>query len=246
MHTKIDYGINRLVIGDYPKPNIIPYGTHIGTPCLEFITGELINTTNQDLREVVNSEYPLTNRILIRGDKDPTICDGLWSYIKYHNDTSEKRRIWQIITNGDKYDVKFLYNIDHIIINVQVPSTGKETPPEFISWCGEDKILQTKIEFVFSVTCSAEDINYARYEIPKLSTYKRPITIIPSYWNKEETQRQFKICEKNNCLQVFEEQQAQPYGWKSYLQFAEAFVDTLRYPKVRLHPDLQRIFGLKS
>src|SRR3972149_8657026 len=179
---KRDYGVNKLTIEDYPVQNIIPFGTHIGTPCLELTTGNKINLTNEALRDYINADFPLTSRVLIRGDEDPTIrSEELYSYIKYHEDTSDKQRIWQMITNGNRYIPRLLYQVDHVVINVQTPSSGKETATEFISWCAEDKNIKDKIEFIFHTSCNAEDISYVRYEIPKLATYKRPITIIPSY-----------------------------------------------------------------
>ncbi|MGH7901440.1 MAG: hypothetical protein ACRENZ_06855 [Thermodesulfobacteriota bacterium] len=247
MNTKRDYGTNKLSIEDYPQLNIIPFGTHVGTPCLELLTGDKINLTNQAMMDYIDADFPLTHRVLLRGKEDPTIqSEELYSYIKYHDDNSNKQRIWQMITNGNRYITRLLYQVNHITINVQTPSSGKETAPEFISWCAEDRNIKDKIEFVFVTSCNAEDISFVRYEIPKLATYKRPITIIPSYWNEEQTKTQFEICDKHMCLNAFEELQAQPSGWRSYLQFAETFMDTLRYRKVRLHPDLQRIFGLKQ
>lgn len=246
MRKRFNYGEKKLTIGDYPRPNIVPNGTHAGTPCLELLTGKDIELTNTSLRDYIEKEYPLTKRVFIQGDEDPTLfSEELWSYIKYHNDTSERQRIFHILTSGRKYIPKFLYQLDHITIEVKVPSTGEETPPEFICWCAEDKDLIHKIEFQFTVPFNITDINYVIGEIPKLGTFKRPITIIPGYWSKSETKRQFEICDKNDTLQAFEEQQAQPEGWRSYLHFAESFMDTLRYPKVRLQADLQRVFGLK-
>jgi len=88
-----------------------------------------------------------------------------------------------------------------------------ETPPEFISWCCEDNYLKNKIQFNFQVDNDAEDITFVRYELVKLGTWRHTITILMGK------------------------------GWKSYADFADQFVGTIKYPKLKVMLNIQELLN---
>ena len=212
-----DYGENKLTIKRYPEVSVFPCGDYVGMPCIEIETGTELELTNKKLHDYLNTEFPLTPHVHLVSDlKDPTLfADELWSFIKYYKRNSDKKRVWHITTTGERYRVKFLYELDDILINIQTPSFG-ETPPEFISWCCEDRFITDKVQFFFKVFPKAEDITYARTELVNLE----------SLFNKNTT--------------------IQPIGdWRSYLEFTIEFMATMRYPNVRLLPNMQTVLGVE-
>lgn len=209
MRTRKDYGKNLIRIAKKPELGIIRDGINAGSPCIKIECGIELEFTNESLRDYINENFPLTHNILFTGE-DPTLFSNeLWSFIKYCRKTSEKTRRFIAVTDGHKYIQKFLYELDQITINVHTPSTKIITPPEFISWIYEDKFLTNKTETVFVVDKNIEDVNYVRFEIPKIGSYREPITL-----------RQGK-------------------GWVSYSDFCSMFVSTTRYPHLKLLPDLE-------
>ena len=215
MRKRKDYGLSKLTIGQYPELGLIPDGIYAGSPCIIIKCGDEVEITNEKLRDVINSEFPLTHHILFT-DEDPMLfANELWSFVKYYKKTSDKDRKFHIFTSGHKYIVKFLYEIDNIIIDVKTPSSTMETPSEFISWSAEDPYLKKKVEYVFIVNCDKEDINFTRYEGVKIGTYRRPITI------------------------------RQGTGWKSYEHFCDEFIPTSRYPYVRIITDFNNLCVVK-
>lgn len=211
-----DYGLNKLTIGANPVISIITKGSFTGSPCLYINTGIDIQHTNRSLTDKLNGFITLGGRVLFSGE-DPTIFSNeLWSFIKYYNNVGANPRIWHIITDGHRYDVKFLYELDHILIDVKCPSSGIETPPEFISWCAEDPNLVNKIEFMFVVDAHSKDITFALDQIRKIGTWKRPITVHPGR------------------------------GWKDYREFVQKFQETVRYPYFRILPDLSYLYRLNE
>lgn len=209
---KKDYGKNTLTIGKYPVLDIIREGRFAGTPCIKLTSGNLITITNEKLMSVINHEFPLTHTILICGEDDPTLFSNeLWSFIKYYRKNSDKERKFHLITDGYKYIPKFLYELDNISVNVKTPSTHQETPPEFISWSHEDEYLKKKTECFFIVDYNVEDVNFARFETTKIGTYRNPISI------------------------------RQGNGWNSFEEFAGIFVPTLKYPYIRILPNMEKL-----
>ena len=213
-----DYGQNKLTLKEYPEVTIFPSGDHTGIPCIEIKTGTELELTNEKLRDYLNAEFPLTPYIsFVGGTKDPTLfSEELWSFIKYYKRNSEKRRVWHLTTTGERYIPKFLYELNDILIHIQTPSWG-ETPPEFISWCCEDRFITSKVQFMFKVFPKAEDISYVRTETVSLETlFKKNITV-------------------------------QPIGdWKSYSEFTYEFISTTRYPNIRLMPNMQKVLGVEK
>ncbi len=86
-----------------------------------------------------------------------------------------------------------------------------ETPPEFISWCNEDDHIKNKVQFNFETNCVDVDITFVRYELVKLGTWKHSITILMGK------------------------------GWKSYADFADQFVGTIKYPGLKVLPNIQKL-----
>lgn len=213
MRKRKDYGLNKVRIGKKPYLSIIKEGINAGTPCINIECGIDLEYTSESLRDLINEEFPLTHNILFMGE-DPTLFSNeLWSFVKYYKKTSEKTRKFSAITDGHKYIQKFLYELDYITINVHTPSTKIETPPEFISWIYEDKYLTNKTETFFIVDKNIEDINYVRYEMPKIGTYREHITL------------------------------RQGQGWESYSDFCSIFISTTRYPYLKLIPNLEDLLA---
>ena len=213
-----DYGQNKLTIKKYPEVKIFPSGDYVGMPCIEIEAGTEMELTNQQLRDYLNTEFPLTPHVHFVGVlKDPTLfSDELWSFIKYYNRNSDKKVMWHLTTTGERYVVKFLYELHDILINIQTPSFG-ETKPEFISWCCEDKFITSNVQFLFKVFPKVEDITFARTELVNLE----------SLFNKNTT--------------------IQPIGkWESYYEFVYEFMATMRYPNVRLLPNMQKVLGVEN
>ena len=44
----------------------------------------------------------------------------------------------------------------------------------------------------------------------------------------------------------FEKNYTQPTGWKSYSHFVDEFIDTVRYPYIRILPDLVKVLNIKK
>jgi len=209
MRKRIDYGANKLTINDYPYCKTIRSGKFTGTPIVEFKCGDKIEMTNKELSDYIDAEFPLITNVHFT---DPTMWSReLWSFMKYHNKNSQKKRTWFITTAGHKYDVKFLYQCDHIMIEVKVPSSMMETPPEFISWCAEDRYITDKIEYKFVVPANAKDITFTRSELVKIGTYDKPITI------------------------------ERGAGWKSFREFEDQFLNTVRYPYLHIQPNIDEL-----
>jgi len=206
-----DYGLNEITIGEQPKLCVFPTGNFAGTPCIEIGCGNGIKMTNKELRDHLNTEFPLISRVHLTVE-DPTLfSEELWSFIKYDHKTNDKQRLYHITTTGHKYIPKFLYELDDILIDILPPSKLSETPPEFISWCNENQNLKNRLQFVFEVDCNPEDISFARYELVKLGTWKHNITILMGK------------------------------GWKSYADFADQFVGTIMYPGLKVLPNIQTL-----
>jgi len=144
-------------------------------------------------------------------DDSTAFSNEFWSFIKYDHKNSEKKRLYHITTTCNKYIPKYLYELHNILIDVMPPSMKTETPPEFISWCCEDSYLRKKVQFVFHVDCNPEDISFARYELVKLGTWDHTITIMMGK------------------------------GWKSYADFADQFVGTIKYPGLKVLPNIEEI-----
>ncbi len=216
VRNKIDYGKNKLTIREYPEVRVFPNGDYVGMPCIEIEMGTEIELTNEKLRDYINVEFPLTPHVSFVSDvKDPTLFSNeLWSFIKYYNKNSNKRPMWHLTTTGERYIAKFLYELDDILIDIQTPSYG-ETPPEFISWCCEDKFITSKVQFLFKVFPKAVDITYARTELVNLES----------------------LFNKNTTIQLVGD-------WRSYREFMVEFMATMRYPNVRLLPNMQTVLGV--
>jgi hypothetical protein len=248
---KKDYGLNELEIVAYPDPSIISTGRHVGSPVLPIKMGKGIKLTNKQLWDYITDQHPHIDMCLFTSDEDPMIYSKeIWSFVKYCNSfyrgKSYRERWWGIVTPGTVFDSKVLWEIDDILIDVLPPSSGSETPPEFISWCYEDNNIKDKVQFRISLASNAPDITFARTQIPLLGTFRSCITLQPIYWNKKQLNTEF---EKANTLQntsVFEYDVTQPIGWKSYAHFVSEFLGLIRYPYVRILPDLVRILGIKK
>jgi len=204
---KVDYGIRELTIGAQLKLSVFPTGDFAGTPCIEIKPGTEIKLTNKELSDHLNSEFPLISRVHLTDDTT-LFSNEMWSFIKYDHKNSEKKRLYHISTTGHKYIPKFLYELHNILIML---NNSIETPPEFISWCNEDRNLRNKVEFVFEVNNNPDDITFVRYELVKLGTWKHTITILMGN------------------------------GWKSYADFADQFVGTIKYPGLKVLPNIQTI-----
>ena len=262
---KRDYGENNLYLFEYPYVTINGEGRFIGEPAV-FVRfqgctvgcvwcdamgtwptkkGEKyigIKVSNKELTKYLDAQAPLTPRIWITGGEPTEHSYEVYSFIKYAKKYGNKERIWHMITAGKKFDPKLLYELDFITIDIKPPSSHAETPSEFISFCMEDQQLREKIEFKMVVACTPEDITFARYQIAQLSQFKRDITIQPLYWSEAEARKEEDIGQTLKNLKMYEEQFAQPTGWKSYAQFAEEFMDTTRYENVRILPQLHKIY----
>jgi hypothetical protein len=223
-----DFGLNELEIVAYPEQTIVATGNHIGCPMLQIKMGKGIKLTNKQLYDYIGDQFPMIDRCLFTAVDDPMFhADEIWSFVKYCNSFYKglgyRKRWWGIVTPGTKFKANVLYELDDILIDVFPPSSGKETPPEFISWCYEDPDIKDKVQFRMVLASSAPDITFARTQIPHLGTFRTNITLQPVYWNKNGT-----------------------IGWKSYAHFVREFLGLIRYPYVRLLPDLVRILGMKK
>lgn len=253
-----DYGQNELYLFEWPYATINGEGTHIGKPCV-FIRfqgctvgckwcdamgtwpekkGDMkigIHTTNKELCDYLDDKFPLTQRMWITGGEPTEHSYEAMSLIKYLRKHSQHERIYHMITAGKRFDNKLLYELDYITIDIKPPSSGATTPDEFISWCMEDRTIREKVEFKMVVSRDENDINFARMQIQQLAQFKRDITIQPLYWSEAEARQ-------NEKLPMFKEQFSQPKNWKSYAEFAEEFMDTVRYENVRVLPQLHKIY----
>ena len=151
-----------------------------------------------------------------------------------------------MITSGAKFNVKLLYELDYITIDIKPPSSHAETPTEFISWCMEDQQLREKVEFKMVVDNTSDDINFARMQIQQLRHFKRDITIQPLYWSEAEARADKREVEKMGGGPDAQYWHAQsfmnPKTWKSYAEFAEEFMDTISYENLRVLPQLHKIY----
>lgn len=246
-----DYGENYLTITDYPKSTLIATGKHVGCPVLHIKMGGKIKLSNKQLMDYIFTEFPAIDMVLFSSEEDVTMyAEEIWSFIKYcksfYRESSYRKRWWGIVTSGKRYVEKLLYEVDDVLIDILTPSSKKETPPEFISWCNEDPNIKDKVQFRIVVSADAKEITFARKEVPKLGTLRCPITLQPLYWNKGERKKEFEMAQTVQNTSVFEKGITQPTGWKSYSQFVDEFIDTVRYPYIRILPDLVRILNIKN
>jgi len=225
MKKRKDYGLNKLVITDYPTQSITATGDKVGTPVVQIKLGKGISLTNKQLFDYLESEFPMTDSVIFTSKEDPMkYGEEIWSFIKYCNSfykgNGYRKRWWGIVTPGTKYLAKVLYELDNILVDILPPSSNDETPPEFVSWCHEDIYIKDKIEFRIKVTSHAKDITFARTQCPLLGSTRRPITIQQT--NKDQ------------------------YSWKTYGHFVNEFLGTIRYPYIRLLPDMREIIKVKN
>ena len=137
---------------------------------------------------------------------------------------------------------KLLYELDFVTIDLKPPSSGAETPNEFVSWCMEDQQLREKIEFKMVVSATAEDVTFARNMIDTLQQFHKDITLQPLYWSESEAKKEADIGQTIQNLRLYEEAFSQPSTWKSYAEFASEFMDTVHYENVRILPQLHKIY----
>jgi len=265
MKNAKDYGLNELYLFEYPYTTINGEGRHIGKPAV-FVRfqgctvgcvwcdamgtwptkkGQKyagIKITNKDLTSYIDTECPRTPRIWITGGEPTEHSYECWSFIKYMKKYGEKERIFHMITAGKKFDVKLLYELDQITIDIKPPSSKADTPNEFISWCMEDRQLREKVEFKMVVAATAEDITFARNTIFRLQHFHRDITIQPLYWSEAEVRKEENIGQQVKDLSGYLDNFTKPIGWESYAQFAEEFMDSERYENVRVLPQLHKIY----
>ena len=246
-----NYSDFKLSIERYPEPTLMTTGSKVGCPILQIKMGDKIKLTNKQLFDYIETEYSLIDMVVFTDDDDPTdYADEIWSFIKYsksiHKNTAYRDRWWGMVTHGKRYVEKLLYELDDILIDVLTPSSGSETPPEFISWCNEDPNIKNKVQFRITIGANAQDISFARMEVPKLGTLRCPITLQPLYWNKKEINKEMEIAQTLQNTSSFEKNYTQPTGWKSYSHFVDEFIDTVRYPYIRILPDLVKVLNIKK
>jgi len=248
--TRKDYSKNYLNITEYPTLTLATTGRFVGCPVLHIKVGDGIKLSNKQLADYISTEFVGINKVLFSSKEDvTTYSDEVWSFIKYcksFNVIYSRSTWWGIVTSGKRWIPRLLYELDDILIDILTPSTGRETPPEFISWCYEDENIKDKVQFRIIIGADAKDISFARYEVPKLGTLHCPITLQPLYWNKEEIKENYEIADTVQNTKNFEEGLTKPTGWKSYIQFVETFIDTVRYPHIRILPDLVKILEMKK
>jgi hypothetical protein len=247
---KRDYGLNEIEIVEYPEPSVISTGQYVGSPVLPIKIGKGIKLTNKQLLDYLEDQFPYIDSCLFTSDTDVMEkAMSIWSFIKYAKSFKKRKyreRWWGLVTPGSKFDSKLLWEVDDILIDMLPPSSERETPPEFISWCYEDPNIRDKVQFRMSLASNAPDITFARTQIPLLGTFRSCITIQPIYWNKEELKKNYKLANDLQNTSVFEYDVTQPIGWKSYAHFVSEFLGFIRYPYVRILPDLVRILGIKK
>ncbi len=196
-----------------------------------------IAMTNKELCEYLDENFPLTKRIMITGGEPTEHSYEAMSLIKYLKKHSPYKRIFHLITSGAVFDVKLLYELDFITIDVKPPSSGAHTPEEFISWCMEDQQLRQKVDFKMVVAKTAEDITFARTTIARLQQFKKDITIQPVYWSESEVrQNKAKL-----PMYEYKTQFQNPIAW-DYGEFAEEFMDSLGYENVRILLQLHKVY----
>ena len=260
-----DYGENEVYLFEKPYTTINGEGQHIGKPAV-FIRfqgctvgckwcdamgtwpksrGKMrygICMTNKELTEYLDEHCEHTPRLWITGGEPTEHAEEIWSFIKYYKKYGNRERIWHMITAGKEFDVKLMYELDYITIDIKPPSSGADTPPEFISWCMEDQQLKEKVEFKMVVSATAEDITFARYTIDTLRQFHRDITLQPLYWSESEARKEQDIGQTVKNLKLYEQEFSKPSNWKSYGEFAEEFMDTVSYDHVRVLPQLHKIY----
>lgn len=265
MQKKRDYGTNELYLFEWPYVTVNGEGQHIGKPSI-FVRfqgctvgcvwcdamgtwptkrGDMrygICVNNKELTDYLDEKFPLTPRIWITGGEPTEHAYEAYSFVKYCKKNSEHNRIFHLITSGKKFDIKLLWEVDYITIDIKPPSSKAKTPEEFISWCMEDTGLRNKVDFKMVVDRTAEDITFAKYTINQLKQYGRDITIQPLYWSEAEAKKQEDIGQTVQNLFMFEKQFAEPATWKSYAEFAEEFMDVINYENVRILPQLHKIY----
>jgi len=263
--TRKTYEDNIVYLFEVPYQTINGEGEHIGKPCI-FIRfqgctvgckwcdamgtwpekrGDLklgIAMTNKEVCDYIDQHFPATVRVWITGGEPTEHGYEAYSLVKYIKKNSITRRIFHLITAGKKYDEKMLYEFDKITIDIKPPSSGATTPEEFISWSMENPVLKGKVDFKMVVAPTAEDITFARNNIHRLQQFGRDITVQPLYWSEAEARTNKDLYSKENKLKMFEERFATPKGWDSYAQFAEEFLGTVKYPNVRVLPQLHKIY----
>ena len=251
------YDDNEMYLFEWPYNTINGEGQHIGVPCV-FVRfqgctvgcqwcdamgtwpskkGDMkigICVTNKELTKYIDNNFPITQRIWVTGGEPTEHSYEAMSFIKYMKKHSQHKRLYHMITSGKKFDVKLLYELNYITIDIKPPSSGAKTPDEFISWCMEDSILKSKIDFKMVVSKTAEDINFARMQIHRLKQFGRDITIQPLYWSESEAKQ-------NSKLPMFEDKFGKPKNWDNYGEFCEEFMDTESYENLRVLPQWHKI-----
>ena len=265
MNKLKDYSGNAVYLFEYPYTTVNGEGLHIGKPAV-FIRfqgctvgcvwcdamgtwpkkrGDKyvgIRLTNKQLTDYLDTECANTPRLWITGGEPTEHSYEAMSFIKYYKKYGKYARIFHMITAGKKFDVRLLYELDYITIDIKPPSSKAETPNEFISWCMEDQQLKEKVEFKMVVDRTSDDITFARNMIYQLAQFHRDITIQPLYWSESEARNMGEIGQTVKNLKGYEAQFAQPSSWKSYAEFAEEFMDTVKYENVRILPQLHKIY----
>jgi len=251
------YDDNVMYLFEWPYNTINGEGQHIGKPCI-FVRFQGctvgcvwcdamgtwpekrgdekigISVTNKDLTNYIDAKFPITPRVWITGGEPTEHSYEAMSFIKYMKKHSQHKRIYHLITAGKRFDIKFLYELDHITIDIKPPSSQAHTPEEFISWCMENPILKEKVDFKMVVSCDEKDITFARNTIHRLQQFGRDITIQPLYWSEAEART-------NKSLPLFEKKFSNPVNWPSYGEFCEEFMDTVKYENVRVLPQWHKI-----
>jgi len=264
-----------LYLFERPYKTINGEGQHIGNPCVFVrlqgcdvgcVWCDAMSTwpekqgkerigltfTFERLKDYLDEKCPDTPRIWFTGGEPTTYSKDILKFIRYYKKHGAKKRIWHIITAGSKYYAPLLYELDWITIDVKPPTSkafkGKGTPPEFISWCMEDKYISPKVEFKMAIAKNTEDINFALRTITQLAR-KHSVTIQPVYWSEAEVKQEREKQEfvqrdlgflENFALPMYDE--AKDKGWKSYKEFADVFLEATTSPNVRVLCQMHKIF----
>ena len=264
-----------LYLFETPYATINGEGQHIGNPCVfvrlqgcdvgcvwcdamstwpEKKGKERLGTkyTFQQLTEYLDKECPETKRIWFTGGEPTTYSKDILKFIRYYKRNGNTKRIWHMITAGSKYYAPLLYELDWITIDVKPPTSkafkGKGTPPEFISWCLEDKNIAPKVEFKMAVAKHTDDINFALQTVRQLANFAS-VTIQPIYWSEAEVkeekakvqfaQRDLNFLERF-ALPMYDESKNK--GWTSYKEFADTFLEACNHPNVRVLIQLHKVY----
>lgn len=264
-----------LYLYEPPYATINGEGQHIGNPCVfvrlqgcdvgcvwcdamstwAFKQGDKrkgIAFSYKELMNYLDNECPGTQRIWFTGGEPTLYSKEILQFIRYYKKFGTRKRIWHMITAGSKYYEPLLYELDWITIDIKPPTSkafkGKGTPPEFVSWCMEDKYISPKVEFKMAVAKDTDDINFALQSIKQLSK-KHSVTVQPIYWSEAEVRREKQQQQSIQRDMNFNERFALPMydedtskGWESYKEFADLFLESADYPNVRVLCQLHKIY----